>query len=94
MYYGTFPENNKDNEKDEILDRSVIQIENLTFGMEPAFTSMMDIKIGTTNVTLKCQALGGADRKQKKEKNTTTPTHGFNMIGYALRDAISGQLVE
>ena len=54
MYYGTFPENNKDNEKDEILDRSVIQIENLTFGMEPAFTSMMDIKIGTTNVTLKC----------------------------------------
>ena len=55
---------------------------------------MMDIKIGTTNVTLKCKALGGADRKQKKEENTTTPAHGFNMIGYALRDAITGQLVE
>jgi len=62
--------------------------------MDLAFTSMMDIKIGTTNVTLKCMALGGADRKTKKEKNTTTPVYGFNMIGYAIMDANSGQLIE
>ena len=55
---------------------------------------MMDIKIGTTNVTLKCRAMGGAERKKKKEVNTTTPTHGFNMIGYVLRDCNTGELVE
>ena len=55
---------------------------------------MMDIKIGTTNVTLKCKAMGGADRKKKKEENTTTPTHGFNMIGYVIRDSNTGELVE
>ena len=54
---------------------------------------MMDIKIGTTNVTLKCKAMGGADRKKKKEENTTTPTHGFNMIGYVIRDSNTGELV-
>lgn len=76
----------KQNEKDPVLERSVIHIENLTYGMDANYTSMMDIKIGTTNVTLKCKALGGADRKTKKEEKTTTPVYGFNMIGYALRD--------
>ena len=69
-------------------------MENLTNAMDPSFTSMMDIKIGTTNVTLKCKAMGGAERKTKKEVNTTTPIHGFNMIGYVLRDGNTGELVE
>lgn len=69
-------------------------MENLTNAMDTSYTSMMDIKIGTTNVTMKCKAMGGADRKKKKEVNTTTPTHGFNMIGYVLRDANTGELVE
>ena len=72
----------------------MIQIENLTKKMDPKFTSMMDIKIGTTNVTLKCRAQGGMDRKLKKEENTTTPKHGFNMIGYVLKNHENGQLVE
>lgn len=79
-------------EKDEVLNRSVIHIENLTHGLDANYTSMMDIKIGTTNVTLKCKALGGADRKTKKEEKTTTPTYGFNMIGYNLRDPATGRL--
>lgn len=77
-----------------VLSRANIKIENLTKNMDPKYTSLMDIKIGTTNVTLKCRAMGGALRKQKKEEGTTTPSHGFNIIGYVIKDKDSGNLVE
>lgn len=54
----------------------------------------MDIKIGTTNVTMRCRAEGGIVKKLKKEEKTTTPVYGFNMIGYHLRDTDTGKVEE
>lgn len=55
---------------------------------------MMDIKIGTTHVTIRCRAENGVEKKLKKEAKTTIPIYGFNIVGYRLRDSYTGKVIE
>ena len=71
-----------------------ITLENLLFGRENA--SFIDIKLGTSTVTLDCRVRGAeaVERREKHDKERTSSEHGFSITGICLKDPVTGETKE
>ena len=47
-------------------------------------TSIIDLKLGTSTVTLNCQNQGNMEKRIDKDKSSTSFEHGFKIVGYKL----------
>lgn len=64
------------------------------------YLSAIDIKLGTSSITLRCkqgQQLESESTKEMrvlKDQKTTTAKYGFVISGYQVRDSQTGKLLE
>ena len=56
-------------------------------GKDLKSTNIMDLKIGISTVTLNCfQDKAKFEKRLEKDRGTTSGTHGFKIVGYAIKD--------
>ena len=82
-YYGC------DDSGGEASNSCKITLENLLFGKENA--SFIDIKLGTSTLTLDAQKRGVDESRAEKDKSRTTFEHGFTICGLCFKDPATGQ---
>ena len=66
-----------------------ITLENLLFGRENA--CFVDIKLGTSTLTLDGRRKGRNEGREANDKKRTSFEHGFTMCGICLKDPVTGE---
>ena len=82
-YYGC------DDSGGEASNACKITLENLLVGRENA--SFMDIKLGTSTLTLDAKQRGVEESRAKKDKERTSFEHGFTICGLCFKDPATGE---
>ena len=79
---------------------SLIKIENIMNGLEDDYLSAIDLKLGTSSITMRCkqgqqsESESTKEMRDLKDQKTTTARYGFVVSGYQVRDSQSGKLIE
>lgn len=77
-----------------------ILLENITKDLKAEFLTAIDVKLGTSTVTMRCRksqqdkAESSQQQRSMKDLKTTTAKYGFIISGYEVRDPQDGKLLD
>lgn len=63
-------------------------------GLDGKRASLMDLKIGKSTVTVKCQKLNKQKSRFEKDLATISHKYGFKITGYVIRNNNNGEETE
>lgn len=63
-------------------------------GLNGEKASLMDLKIGKSTITVKCQKLNKQNSRFEKDLATISNQYGFKITGYVLRNNKNGEEIE
>ena len=63
-------------------------------GLNGEKASLMDLKIGKSTVTVKCQKLNKQKSRLEKDLSTISHLYGFKITGYVFRNNKNGEEIE